>query len=343
MISSPRVRDIGEFALIARLQEALPAQARASGSVTVGIGDDCAIWTPDRTVPAVVTTDMLVEDTHFRLGWTTWPDLGHKVLAVNLSDIAAMGATPVLATVSLGLRGDELVSDLEAMYGSLGELAARTGCVIAGGDIVRSPHALTFAVTAIGECRHGPPLRRDGARAGDLIAVSGTLGAAVAGLMLLMHPDERARASTAPLLIAAHQRPEARIALGQLLAGQGATAAMDLSDGLFGDLPKILVASGVSARIDEQQLPVAAAVRALFADDWLDLATRGGEDYELLFTLPPDRLPAITAVAGRIGATVTAIGAVLPPGDSPGAIEAIGLDGTPRVVHAGAFDHFASS
>src|SRR5690349_14513000 len=103
MTEAERVRDIGEFALIARLQAALPEPARASASVTVGIGDDCAIWTPERNAPAVITTDMLVEDIHFRLGWTNWHDLGHKTLAVNLSDLAAMGATPVLATVSLGL------------------------------------------------------------------------------------------------------------------------------------------------------------------------------------------------------------------------------------------------
>lgn len=343
MTETERVRDIGEFALIARLQAALPERARASETVTVGIGDDCAIWTPDRNAPAVMTTDMLVEDIHFRLGWTSWPDLGHKTLAVNLSDLAAMGATPVLATVSLGLRGDEAVADLEALYRALGELAARTGCVIAGGDIVRSPHALTFSVTAIGECRHGPPLRRNGARPGDLIAVSGTLGAAVAGLMLLMHPDERARASTAPLLIAAHQRPEPRLALGEVLAEHGATAAMDLSDGLFGDLPKILAASGVSARIDERRLPVAAAVRALFPDEWLDLVTRGGEDYELLFTLPPASLGATTRAAERVGATITPIGTILPPGTTPGSIEVIDLQGDQYGVAPGAFDHFAPS
>jgi thiamine-monophosphate kinase len=122
---------------------------------------------------------------------------------------------------------------------------------------------------------------------GDLVAVSGTLGASAAGLALLAGAGDRA-AATADLLVAAHLRPEPRLALGRLLAEVGATAAMDLSDGLFGDLPKILVASGVSARIDPALVPVAAAVRALFPDRWFDLATRGGEDYELLFTIPQE-------------------------------------------------------
>lgn len=338
-----RVRDIGEFALIAALQAALPQSVRASETVTVGIGDDAALWTPAGGVPVAVTTDMLVEDIHFRLGWSGWPDLGHKTLAVNLSDLAAMGATPVLATVSLGLRGDEAVADLASMYSALGALAARSGCVIAGGDIVRSPRAISFSVTAIGECRHGGPLRRDGARPGDLIAVSGTLGAAAAGLRLLMAPDERAGATTAPLLIAAHQRPEPRIALGQVLAEHGATAAMDLSDGLFGDLPKILEASGVGARIDLRQIPVAAAVRALFPADWLELATRDGEDYEILFTVAPDSLPTIIAAAHRLGATITPIGSVLPAEHVASSIEVIGLNGRSSLIAYGAFDHFASS
>lgn len=341
MTATERVRDIGEFALIARLQAVLPEQTRVSASVTVGIGDDCAIWTPERTAPAVITTDMLVEDIHFRLGWTSWSDLGHKTLAVNLSDLAAMGATPVLATVSLGLRGDEAVADLEAMYRALGELAARTGCVIAGGDIVRSPNALTFSVTAIGECRHGPPLRRDGARPGDLIAVSGMLGAAVAGLMLLMHPDERAGAATAPALIMAHQHPEPRLALGQVLAEHGATAAMDLSDGLFGDLAKICAASGVAALVEEAALPVPAAVRSRFPDRWLDLATRGGEDYELLFAAPPAVLDDVAARCRAAGLpTPPRIGAALPAGAAGPHILLRRADGTEEVVRGGAFDHF---
>jgi thiamine-monophosphate kinase len=147
-------------------------------------------------------------------------------------------------------------------------------------------------------------------------------------------------ATTSDLLIAAHLRPEPRLRLGALLLARGATAAMDLSDGLFGDLPKVLVASGVAARLDAAALPVAAAVRALFPHDWLELATRGGEDYELLFTAPPNVLSKIREAAVEIGATVTAIGTIVARLPDEPLVTARGLDGTATPIKLGAFDHF---
>ncbi|MDP9365929.1 MAG: AIR synthase related protein, partial [Chloroflexota bacterium] len=131
-----RVRDVGEFGLIERLRAALPPGAAAGPGIELGIGDDAAVWRPMPGEQVVVTTDSLVEGIHFRLDWTDWASLGHKALAVNLSDLAAMGAVPRLAVVTLGLRGDERVADLEALYRGLGALAARTGCAVAGGDLV---------------------------------------------------------------------------------------------------------------------------------------------------------------------------------------------------------------
>lgn len=335
-----RVREIGEFRLIAELQRALPNAARAEGIIELGIGDDAAVWRPTAGVPCIVTTDTLVDAVHFRLDWTDWRSLGHKALAVNLSDAAAMGAKPALATVSLGLTGDERVADLRAMYEGLGNLAAAEGMAIGGGDVVHSPHALTITVTVIGECRDGPPLRRDGARMGDVIAVSGTLGASAAGLRLLAAESSLRSATTAALLVEAHLRPQPRVALGRVLSRHGASAAMDLSDGLYGDLPTLLAASRVAGRIELDRLPVAAAVHALFPDDWLDLATRGGEDYELLFTAPPDRMPEIEARAAEAGATISVIGTVETAGEAPGRVTAFALDDTESTVAAGAFDHF---
>lgn len=335
------VRDVGEFGLIDRLRDALPPSTRTSAAVRLGIGDDCAVWTPTAGESAVVTTDSLVEGIHFRRDWSDPDVLGHKMLAVNLSDLASMGAVPRLAVVTLALRGDERVDDLRRLYRGMGALAERTGTAIVGGDIVRSPDSFAIHVTALGETRGGRFLTRAGARRGDLVGVSGTLGAAAAGLGLLMddtHPGRRV--ATAARLIEAHRRPEPRLDLGGILLGQGASAAMDLSDGLLGDLPKILAASGVSARIDARRLPVAAAVRALFPSDWLDLATRGGEDYELLFTAAPDVFARIEAAAGTGGATVTAIGEILAAGDEP-AMTLVGLDGREEAVRPGAFDHFA--
>jgi thiamine-monophosphate kinase len=336
------VREIGEFALIEQLRAALPPETIASHRLTTGIGDDAAIWRPTPGESLVITTDSLVEAVHFRLDWTDWSSLGHKTLAVNLSDLAAMGATPTLATLTLGLRGDERVSDLVAFYEGVGALASRTGVVIAGGDIVASPAMRTFHVTALGETRGGRALPRSGARLGDTIAVSGTLGASAAGLRLLSEPAESPRraAATASMLIAAHLRPEPRLSLGALLLERGATSAMDLSDGLFGDLPKMLAASGVGARLRADTIPVAAAVRALFPEDWLQLATRGGEDYELLFTVPAAVFAVVQEAAARLGSSVTAIGEIVPMEGREASLTMLGLDGVERPVVTGAFDHF---
>lgn len=336
------VRDIGEFGLIAALRAALPPVTVAGAGLEIGIGDDAAVWRPAAGEALVVTTDSLVEGVHFRRDWTDWASLGHKTLAVNLSDLAAMGARPRLAVLTLALRGDERVADLVALYEGLGALAARSGTLIAGGDIVASPMALTFHVTAIGESRRGEILTRAGARPGDVVAVSGTLGAAAAGLRLLTEGGSgpRAGATTAAALIAAHRRPEPRLGLGTILSERGATAAMDLSDGLLGDLPKILAASGVAARLDAAAIPVAAAVRALFPEEWLTLATRGGEDYELLFTAPPAAFATIGAEAAGVGATVTAIGEIVAAEAGRPALTMRGLDGREEPVAGGAFDHF---
>jgi thiamine-monophosphate kinase len=338
------VRDLGEFGLIEALRAALPPSVVAGPGLRLGIGDDAAVWEPSPDASIVVTSDSLIEDVHFRLGdgWSDWRSLGHKTLAVNLSDLAAMGAVPRLATVTLGLRGSERVEDLRELYRGVGALAARHGVLVAGGDIVASPTALGLHVTAIGEAADRL-LTRSGARPGDLIAASGTLGAAAAGFRLLLAGanEPRRSAATAELLIAAHLRPAPRLDLAPVLLQHGATAAMDLSDGLFGDLPKIMAASGVSARIEAAAIPVAAAVRALFPDDWLDLATRGGDDYELLFTLPPPALAAVQQAATALDATVTAIGEIVPSSSGQPLLTIRDFDGRERPVPPGAFDHFA--
>jgi thiamine-monophosphate kinase len=342
MTDERRVRDVGEFGLITLLTASLPAEVQSASGLQLGIGDDAAVWQPTPGEQIVVTTDSLVEDVHFRRGWTDWESLGHKTLAVNVSDLAAMGAIPRLAVISLGLNGDERVDDLLALYRGLGGLARRLGMTIAGGDIVRSPGGLILHVTALGETRARRVLTRSGAKAGDLIGVTGTLGASAAGLRLLelATDDPRRRATTADQLIGAHLRPEPRVALGTALVDGGATSAMDLSDGLFGDLPKILAASGVTARLDEGTIPVAAAVRALFPDDWLDLALRGGEDYELLFTAPHHAWDAIEAAAREAGGMVTAIGEMGPRGSGTLQIELVGRDGERHTMPRGAYDHF---
>jgi thiamine-monophosphate kinase len=336
-----RVRDISEFDLISRLRDALPDGARNSSVVPIGIGDDTALWRPTPGESVLNTTDSLIDTIHFRADWTSWVDLGWKSLAVNISDIAAMGGVPVLATVSLALTGNELVVDLEALYHGMGQIAIAEAVVLAGGDIVRAPHDLGIHVTVLGQTRNGRALLRGGAHPGDLIAVTGTLGASAAGLALLDLPkdDPRRAATTAPLLIEAHTRPQPRVQAGRLALEHGATAAMDLSDGLFGDLPKILTASRVDATIDLAAIPVAAAVRALFPDRWLDIATRGGEDYELLLTIPADRVSLLQGALDTIDQTLTVIGAIGLRSAEP-TLSARDQNGVVTPITGGAFDHF---
>ena len=355
------VAEIGEFALIERLAAALasvgaagvgPAPAAADadepgGTAMLGIGDDAAVWTPVPGARAIVTTDSLIEGVHFRLDWTSWRDLGHKALAVNLSDIAAMGGQPRLAVVSLGLTGAEPVAGLLELYRGLGTLAARHGVTVAGGDVVASPDRLGLHVTVIGESwpdLGGRVLTRAGARPGDLLAVSGPLGLAAAGLRLLLGGagDATAAGDDERAWLEAHVRPEPRVAYGRLLVEAGASAAMDLSDGLFGDLAKICARSGVAARIELAALPVPDALRRRFPGDWLDLATRAGEDYELLFALPPTALDRFGESCSRESLPPPAmIGAVLPATAGP-PIVLRRPDGREEPVAGGAFDHFAA-
>ena len=343
-MKSVLVRDAGEFGLIDALQAVLPLTARVGGGLDVPIGDDAAVWQPPAGEAVVVSTDSLVEGVHFRLEWSDWERLGHKALAVNLSDIAAMGAVPGIAVVSLGLRGNERVGDLEALYRGMGALAVKTATRIAGGDIVSSPNAFSITVTVLGTTRDGRALHRAGAKPGDVIGVSGTLGASAAGLRLLQAGgmNARRRAATADQLIETHLRPEPRLELGRILLEGGATSAMDLSDGLLGDLPKMLAKSHVRARINEQAIPVAAAVRSLFPEERLNLALRGGEDYELLFTAPQKIFQELRDSAKAIGGTLTAIGEIL-PGDEEQPPILLRTTSGDRAVRAGAFDHFAGS
>jgi thiamine-monophosphate kinase len=340
------VSDVGEFGLIARLAEALPESVRADDDVLLGIGDDAAVWRPEPGRDVIITTDSLVEGVHFSLDWTDWRNLGHKSLAVNISDIAAMGAEPKLAVVTLGLRGDDPVEELQEFYRGMGALAERHGVAIAGGDIVRSPRELVIHVTAIGQPVTPHPLTRSGAKPGDVIGVSGTLGASAAGFRLLEEPpgSRRRNAAVADALIDAHVRPEPRVELGRILAEHGATSAMDLSDGLLGDLPKILSASGVSATLEEEDIPVAASVRALFPESYLDLALRGGEDYELLFTAPPAVFAKIASIANEQGMPVTAIGRIETTTASEPELWLVDLQsGERQSLTPGAWDHFTGA
>lgn len=287
---------MSELALIERIA----ARAATRPGTDLGIGDDAALLTVGGT--AVVTQDLLVEDVDFRRAGLDWRDLGHKALAVNLSDLAAMAAEPVAALVGLALPPGLPDDAVDRLYAGMEELAARHGVTVAGGDLSAAP-CLMLAVTAIGRAASGvTPVRRDGGAAGDLLCVTGRLGASAAGLLLLERPELAAAVPdpVAARLRAAHRRPEPRVAAGLALARAGARAMIDLSDGLALDALRLARASGLRAHVDPAALPVAEGVAEVARAAGRDperLAAAGGEDFELLAALPPGRLEAARAAS----------------------------------------------
>ena len=341
-MTDERVSEISEFALIDRLMAALPERARHSDRIIVAIGDDGAVATVSPGEHIVVSTDTLNNGVHFRLDRTTWSWLGHKALAVNLSDLAAMGATPVLATVALALTGDERVADLEAMYSAMGRYAESNRTVIAGGDITRSDGPFSITITAIGETRNGRLLRRDAAQPDDLIWVTGTVGAAAAGLEIeqLDVNDPRKRSATADVLRRALHQPLPRLSAGRALAALGVRCGMDLSDGLAGDLQKILVGSGVDAELSLSDIPIPAAIAGLFGSRAMEFALHGGEDYELLFTSPQSLANVVAEGLELIGIHATVIGQIRSQFGPKPRITGVERHGQRFIVTPRGFDHF---
>lgn len=281
-----------EFALIRRYFTTLTPPA---ADVALGIGDDCALLRVPSGMELAVTTDTLVAGRHF-LPSAQPSDIGWKALAVNLSDLAAMGAEPRWFTLALTL---EAADDawLAGFAHGLRELAARHGVALVGGDTTRGP--LAISITAMGLLPAGAALRRSGARAGDAVCVTGTLGDAALALALRGGP-------LAPGLRARLDRPEPRVAAGLALRGV-AHAVIDLSDGLAGDLAHVLAASGVGATIEAGTLPMSPAFAQHAATDRLALQASGGDDYELCICLPPDQVHAARA---RLDVPLTVIGQV---------------------------------
>jgi thiamine-monophosphate kinase len=277
----------------------------------VGIGDDAAVTvlTPGKRL--VTTTDMLVEGIHFLRGAVTAFDLGYKALAVNLSDLAAMGAKARYLYVSLALNKETEVDFVLDFYRGLKSLADRFAVQVAGGDTVGSPGPLVISITAQGE--GDKVLLRSGANPGDVLCVTGTLGASAAGLLLLLNPLTVCSAAVRQEALQAHYRPVPRLPEGQYLAATGVvTAAIDLSDGLLKDLGEICERSGCGAVLREKQLPLSFAaqtVAALTGKDPLDLALSGGEDYELLLAVKRECFPWVAGeFASRFGTPLYEIG-----------------------------------
>jgi thiamine-monophosphate kinase len=267
--------------------------------VLVGIGDDAAVWQPSRSNRSVITTDALVEGVHFTRDTMSAHDAGWRALASNLSDIAAMGARPVLATVALGFPPGTDPDWLLGCYDGIAALAKRAGCPVAGGDLTRAP-AITLAITVVGEVRPSNLKLRGGALPGDVVAVTGPLGASAAGLRVA-GDTELAGDSRFADVLAAFRTPEPRLHAGRWLgASRHVRAMMDLSDGLSTDLGRLCVASGVGAVVEA--IPVhsgARRVARLTRDDPERWALDGGEDFELLVTV---ERRAFTHLAARLAA-----------------------------------------
>lgn len=327
---------MGEFELIARH---FTRPATPQGAVVLGVGDDGALLQPTPGHQLVISTDMLVQGQHFFAGAD--PEaLGHKTLAVNLSDLAAMGARPLGFTLALALpEADD--AWLAAFARGLFALADAHACPLVGGDTTRGP--LTLCVTVFGEVRPGHALRRDAARAGDELWLSGRTGEARLALALRRgeawapHAPDAADAADALMRM---DRPTPRLALGQALAATpGVHAALDVSDGLLGDLGHILEASGLGAEVHLPSLPVAPALRGLAPGQLQNCLLAGGDDYELLFSATPDAHDAVLAAGRTAGVAVTRIGRLT---DTPG-LRLRDDKGKPLDVQARGFDHFGNN
>lgn len=278
-----KVRDIGEKSLLQRLQRFCPPEI---------VGDDAAVMATGAGQFLVVTSDMLVDGVHFSDSTTSPEDAGWRAAAANLSDLAAMGATPLGITVALGLPGDVAVSWVELLYQGISECLQQYETFVVGGDICRSP-AINIAITAFGQVEPTRIIRRNAAQVGDAIAVTGIHGASRAGLELLLHPElgQNLSYSERLSLIQTHQRPQPRLDVLPILwevATYPRIAGMDSSDGLADALVQLCQMSDVGANIERSQIPIPDAIKKFVSPEQaLDWALYGGEDFELVLCLPP--------------------------------------------------------
>ncbi len=326
-----KLRDLGEFRLIDRIRE----QVINGEGVHCGIGDDAAVLSLPAGHHLLTSTDLLIEDIHFRFDWTDYESLGHKAVAVNLSDIAAMGGAPRYLYLGLACPGETSLHDIEAfLKGALDE-AGHYHVTLVGGDTCRSPGPWLISVTIEGSVQAGQAVGRKGAQPGDLIMVSGTLGDSALALELLQAGSE-----PEAQLSARHHRPMARVELGRLLGERRIARAMiDISDGLASDLEHILQASQVGALIVEDKLPLSAAFRRSAGNQngRSDLALYGGEDYELLFTVAPENAADVDALSAELDLMMTSVGVIQ---EGSGELLLQDNKGEVRPILVRGYDHF---
>jgi thiamine-monophosphate kinase len=339
IIPPMKLSELGEFGLINLIRDS-SARYENSGrtpwqEVIVGIGDDAAAWQGDNRIQ-LATTDTLVQDVHFDLDIISWEELGWKALAVNLSDIAAMGGIPKYALLSLALPGELEVADISKFINSMMHLAGEFGVAMVGGNVATAPNVV-ITVTIIGCSKGKAMLRRSTASSGEQIAVTGCLGLSAAGLEMLKG-KAISDLEVSNILRRAHFRPVPRVKEGQILIEQGVKTAIDISDGLIADLDHICESSKVNAKIKIEQVPVHPVVTANFPNHQ-ELALCGGEDYELLFTADE---ATVARAKQALNCPVTVIGDITEE-KLPTRVTLVDGEGNIIPYKKGGWEHFKST
>jgi len=329
-----KVSRLGEFGLIDLLNKMIKDAKinKASSDLILGIGDDAAAW-KGRGQFQLATVDTMVQGIHFTLETTTWEELGWKSLAINISDIAAMGGIPHYALVALALPYDAESENIAGLYKGMIEIARKYKVAIAGGNISRAPQ-VSITVTVLGSSPDSKILKRSAAKVGDTVAITGYAGSAAAGMEIL-EKGLKFHTKTTRHLKNSFLRPVPRVEEGRLLVRHGITTAIDTSDGLLADLRHICEASGVGAKVITDLIPINNMVKTGFKEKALELALGGGEDYELLFTGDARK---IAGLKEDIKCPVTVIGDIIK--SEPGKIELVDADGKPVKTRRTGWKHF---
>jgi len=322
-----KLRDLGEFPFLRRLRDRLPTDHR----VLLGVGDDCAaVALPGTTV---LTTDAMIEGVHFRREWTTLTTLGEKAFAINASDIIAMGGEPTFALLSLSVPQETEVEDLDAFFDGFLHAAGDCGATLIGGNMSAAP-CFMISVTLMGQTSHGV-ITRAGAKVGDDIYVTGTLGDAALGLRML---QEGRTDSSAENVKERFLCPTIRFSVSRELAARHLVHAMiDVSDGLLQDLGHLCEAGRVGAVVEALTLPISLAYQTMLGKNHWETALTGGEDYELLFTAAQEQRETIVQLAQTSRCPITRIGHIV---SRPEGLTVRGQDGLPFTLARSGFDHF---
>ncbi|MBC8338791.1 MAG: thiamine-phosphate kinase [Rhodospirillales bacterium] len=325
-----------EFEMIARFFAPL-AKGEAGA---LGLGDDAAVLSPPPNRELVVTADSLTSGVHFPIDENP-RDVATRLIGVNLSDLAAMGADPWVYTLALALPEDWEPDWMEAFSDELNTLQERFGLHLVGGDTTATPGPMMLTLTALGTVAKGEALRRGGAESGDRIFVSGTIGDAALGLMVLKQGIEGLEEKHADVLLSRFHRPSPRVVLGRRLNGL-ATAAVDVSDGLIADMGHLARESGLAAELLSARIPLSDAAKAAISLDsgLMDMVLAGGDDYELLFTAPQEAAAGIASLAAELDLTLSEIGSISDGKGKPGEVRVLDENGQALAMSKKGYRHF---